>query len=125
MKKTAIAALLMVFVTGWYSCSKDKGQVIKGKTVVCDSTKVTYMGDVKQIMDDNCSYGSCHDGATQSPDLTTYAAVVSGVSGGTVICRMQASCGAVMPKGGPKLADSLINKVIQWQTGGYCDTISH
>lgn len=121
MRKLVFGTLLMVFVTGWYSCSKDKGQIVQSK-VVCDSTKVTYRGAIRQIMDDNCNSRGCHDGHSQSPDLTNYTGVVG--SGDKVVCRVQgSSCGAQMPSGSP-LDDTTIAKIVQWKAGGYCDTIS-
>ena len=123
MKKIGFLPLVFVVLTAWFSsCTKDKAVI--NAAVVCDSTKTNYVHDVKPIMTDNCSFGGCHDGHTQSPDLTTYNGCVTGVNG-NVICRIQATCTPLMPQGGPKLADSLINKIVKWKTDGYCDSVAH
>lgn len=119
MRKLVFLPIIILLLIGWVSsCTQDKA-IIKVPTT-CDSTKASYARDIKPIMNGNCNFGGCHDGHTQSPDLTTYTGCVSGVNG-NVICRIQITCGLVMPQGGPKLADSLISKVVKWKTDGYCN----
>lgn len=57
---TTTAALLLLIG----SCAKQKGPVptVVGQT--CDSTKVSYVLDVKPIVNAKCASAGCHDAST-------------------------------------------------------------
>ncbi|GAA4281138.1 hypothetical protein [Gaetbulibacter aestuarii] len=84
---------------------------------------VTYVKDVKPIMDNNCI--NCHgttpiNGANVS--LVTYNQVKSAVQNNSLISRINATDpGNLMPQGGPKLPQNLIDTVIKWQTDGFVE----
>ena len=80
---------------------------------------VTYEGDVKSIIDNNCI--SCHsdppeNGATIS--LVTFEQVEHAVENHNLIGRITGSSGPLMPQGGPKLPQNLIDIIIQWEADG-------
>ena len=81
---------------------------------------VTYQADVKVIIDNNCL--DCHgipqtNGATIP--LVSYANVKSAVENNNLIGRISGDGpGSLMPSGGPKLPQNLIDIVIQWEADG-------
>ncbi len=83
---------------------------------------VTYEANVKPIIDTNCIF--CHDtppvnGAPMS--LITYDEVVEAVENRNLIGRISAMDGSVMPAGGPRLPQNLIDLVIQWEEEGFLE----
>jgi hypothetical protein len=112
--KIAIVIIcLSIFI---FSCeSKTYEEIQPAKVVI---TEVTYQKDIKAIMTASCI--SCHSVAGGTPpNLETYDEVkVETEAPGTVICRMEASCGNVMPKSG-KLPQATIDKIKFWSTTGY------
>ena len=92
----------------------------------CDSTTIQdiqpivanpkYNSNIKPIMTAKCI--SCHSSNGQYPALTNYAEVVDAIENGTLQCRIQNSCGAIMPPSG-KLPQSLIDMVNNWKLQGY------
>ena len=79
----------------------------------------TYNNDIKTIIDNNCV--SCHKagGEDEGYLLDTYDAVKLATQtdinndGSTVLCRIDASCGNVMPKSG-KMEKSKIKLIQLW-----------
>jgi len=84
---------------------------------------VTYEDQVKSIIDTNCI--ACHsnppvNGAPMS--LITYDDVRNAVENGNLIARISTNdIGAVMPPGGPKLPQNLIDLIVQWQADGFLE----
>jgi hypothetical protein len=86
--------------------------------VAVTTVNPTYNNDIKPIFDNNCV--SCHQagGADESFLLDTYdlvkTATLTDVNGnGTVLCRIDASCGNVMPQSG-KMEKSKIKLIQLW-----------
>jgi len=81
---------------------------------------VTYQADVKVIIDNNCI--SCHSmpPVNNAPmPLVLYIQVKNAVENNNLIGRITgAGPGSLMPKGGPKLPQSLIDIIIQWEADG-------
>lgn len=81
---------------------------------------VTYQENVKAIIDNNCI--SCHNnppvnGAPMS--LLLYENVKDAVENKDLIGRITGdSPGSLMPLGGPKLPQNLIDIIIQWEADG-------
>lgn len=111
MKKIAsiltVATVLMI----WSSCSKDKAT---DTSVACTTGKTTY-AQADSIISTNCT--SCHGGTT-SPNLSTYTNLKSNIS--NVLCRMNGSCGGVMPPAG-QLSAAEIAVVQKWKDDGMCE----
>lgn len=81
---------------------------------------VTYSNAVKSIIDNNCIF--CHSNPPEngaSMPLLTYDQVKAAVENRDLIERISSEVlGFVMPFGGPRLPQNLIDTVIQWQTDG-------
>ena len=82
-----------------------------------NSDLVTYQ-DVKPIIDNNCL--NCHSNPpiNNAPtSLTTYNEVKNAVLEGDLIGRISRNDGTngLMPQGGPRLSQDLIDTVIQWE----------
>ena len=82
-----------------------------------NSDLVTYQ-DVKPIIDNNCL--NCHSNPpiNNAPtSLTTYNEVKNAVLEGDLIGRISRNDGTngLMPQGGPRLSQNLIDTVIQWE----------
>lgn len=81
---------------------------------------VTYEDNIKSIIDTNCIF--CHsnppvNGAPMS--LITFDDVKNAVENRGLIDRISSTdAGFVMPFGGPRLPQNLINLVIQWEQEG-------
>lgn len=81
---------------------------------------VTYVDDVKSIIDNNCI--SCHNdppinGAPMS--LLLYENVEDAVENRDLIGRITGTgSGSQMPLGGPMLPQNLIDIIIQWEADG-------
>ncbi len=81
---------------------------------------VTYQANVKAIIDNNCL--NCHgipqtNGATIP--LVSYANVKSAVENNNLIGRISGTGpGSLMPLGGPKLPQNLIDTIMQWEVDG-------
>jgi len=94
-----------------------------GSTVVtsCDSTTYqdieagvtnpTYSKNIQSVMSARCT--TCHYDGKEFPNLTTYEEVVDATADGELLCRINGSCGAVMPEGG-KLPQATINMIQLW-----------
>ena len=97
-------------------------------TASCDSTTVqeiqpivtnpTYNANIKPIMSAKCV--SCHSSTGQNPALSNYAEVMDAIENGSVQCRIQNECGAIMPPSG-KLPQVLIDMVNNWKIQGYVE----
>ena len=90
-------------------------------TAVEEVEMITYSENIKSIIDNNCI--SCH-GSTPSNgapmSLTTYENVKEAVLNRDLlerISRAEGTSGA-MPLGGPRLPQTDINSIIQWNTEG-------
>ena len=75
----------------------------------------TYNTNIAPIMESKCT--SCHGGGSQYPNLETYAEVKEATLTGTLICRVEDSCGEVMPPSG-KLPNATITMINNWVTDG-------
>ena len=84
---------------------------------------ITYANDVKPIMDNNCV--SCH-GTTPDPganiSLVTYNNVKSAVQNNNLISKINGNGpGGLMPQGGPKLPQNLIDLIEKWESDGFLE----
>ena len=80
---------------------------------------VTYVDNVKSIIDNNCI--SCHSDPPKNGapiPLASYSNVKDAVLNHNLIGRITGSSGSLMPQGGPKLPQNLIDIIIQWQADG-------
>ena len=107
----AIASLVL-------GCSYNSEDDLTEEIIIEDF--VTYDDNIKSIIDNNCI--GCHsnppvNGAPMS--LTTYDDVKEAVEDRDLIERISTTdAGFVMPFGGPRLPQNIIDLVIQWEEEG-------
>lgn len=86
--------------------------------------EITYDADIKTIIETNCLF--CHslppqNGAPMS--LTSYTDVKNAVLTRGLIDRISRSQGSpgMMPNGGTRLPQQLIDKIVAWEQGGFVE----
>lgn len=110
--------LYLIFVVLTFNCSNVSEEDLIDTTPI--PTTVTYVDNVKSIIDNNCII--CHsdppvNGAPIS--LITFENVKNAVENNGLIDRISSNDQSfLMPFGGPRLPQNLIDLVIQWQTDG-------
>ena len=114
--KYTYSYLLYFFLLMLSSCSDTTYDDIQANEDT-NSDLVTYQ-DVKPIIDNNCL--NCHSNPTQNGapmSLVTYEEVKNSVLNSNLIDRISRNDGAdgLMPQGGPRLSQDLINILIQWE----------
>ena len=121
MKKLFLKNLIFVVaVVAFASCENDSTDDLIINNVTPE-TNVTYTQNVATIIDNNCII--CH-GATPTNgapmSLTTYEQVKEAVQNRGLIDRISLEQGApgMMPNGGTRLPQNLINTIAQWNEQG-------
>ncbi len=121
-----VSAIYFVSVLFFWSCTKPTPNTdymsAANCTVLIDSLN-TYTHSVKAIFNSHCAYSPCHDANTAKKKviLDSYAGSVAAVNKFPTkfLCSIHQDAGTVaMPKGAPKLADSLILKIDCWVKNG-------
>lgn len=114
----AIAALLLFFGAGCYYDKKDL--VYPPPASTCDTTGTTYSLTIVPILSASCY--SCHSGSASSGGgivLDNYNSMLPYINNGLLVRDIVQSSGAnPMPKGGTKLDNCSINKIIAWINKG-------
>jgi len=117
--KPKILFPLMVFASFLMSCSNDNPDTLMEDMPV--DGMITYKQNVKSIIDNNCI--SCHattprNGAPMS--LVTYDQVKNAIQNRGLLNRISLNNGnsLLMPQGGPRLPQTTIDIVSQWQQEG-------
>ena len=116
MKKITLLSFLIIATI--FSCSYNSEDDLTEDIIIEDL--VNYEDNIKSIIDNNCI--SCHsdppiNGAPIS--LTTYNNVKNAVENRDLIERIETNdTGLLMPFGGPRLPQNLIDLVIQWEAEG-------
>ena len=114
MKRTYIIFILILNV--FYSCSYNSEDDLTEDIIV---DVINYEDNIKSIIDNNCI--GCHNnppinGAPMP--LTTYNNVKQAVENRNLIGRISATDASLMPAGGQRLPQNLIDLVIQWEQEG-------
>lgn len=116
-KKIFYSILIVLF----YNCESDSINDISNQAPNPDpEVKVSYVTDIAPIMSANCT--SCHSNPPISGagiPLTTYSEVKDGID--QVLDRINRNEGdpKLMPIGGPKLPQSVIDKIQKWKDDGF------
>lgn len=81
---------------------------------------ITYNGEVKSIVDNNCIVCHANPPENGAPmPLITYENVKEAVENRGLIARISSQdLGFLMPFGGPRLPQNLIDTIIQWEADG-------
>ena len=111
--------IFAISVLTFFNCTSVSEEDLIEETVLPDDS-VTYVDHVKTIIDNNCI--NCHvdppvNGAPMA--LTTYNHVSEAVINRDLIGRISTeNLGLLMPFGGPRLPQNLIDTVILWEADG-------
>ena len=114
-KNLSILSLILLILL---SCTHTSEEDLIEQTIPV--TNITYSTDIKPIIDNNCIM--CHNnppvnGAPMS--LLTYSAVKEAVENRNLINRVSSNdLGFLMPLGGPRLPQNLIDLITQWESDG-------
>lgn len=96
------------------SCESNTYEEIAG---VVDNP--TYEANVKNIMTDKCN--SCHNpDYGQEPYLQTYTLVKEACENGSLLCKIDGSCGSIMPTEG-KMPKARVDIIQNWALQGYIE----
>ena len=110
--------LTLICIVLFWSCTTASEDDLIDTTPLEDI--ITYVDDVKSIMDNNCIF--CHSEPPENGapmPLLSYEQVKEAVENRDLIERISTEDLAfVMPFGGPRLPQNLIDIVIKWQTDG-------
>ncbi len=135
MKKIIFPVLIMLIIGFFVGCYNDKADMVNPNAALlgCDTTAVSYSGTIAGIISDN-NCNSCHGssvakGAGGGIILDSYAGVQGSALAGQLISavRQDATCTACvpaypayepMPKGGSKIDDCSISKIVAWVNQG-------
>jgi hypothetical protein len=112
-------ALLALLGLSSVACTNDSAADLIGFEPIPE--QVSYAMDVKSIIDNNCT--NCHGVSPVSGSnlsLTTYGEVRNAVLNNGLINRLNLPEGnsLLMPQGGPKLPQTVINLVEKWEQDG-------
>ena len=108
----------LIFIILAFNCSNVSEEDLIDSTPI--PTTVTYLDDVKSIIDNNCI--SCHsdppiNGAPIS--LVTFENVKNAIENNGLISRISSNdLSFLMPFGGPRLPQNTIDIITQWETDG-------
>jgi hypothetical protein len=114
--KTLKTTLILVALAGslLISCESNTYEEIAGVV-----ENPTYEANVKGIMEDKCN--SCHNPEYgQEPYLQTYALVKEACENGELLCRVDGSCGSIMPTSG-KMPKARVDIIQNWALQGYIE----
>ena len=110
MKKTII---MILFVAGAFLASCESNTYNEISVV---ATNPTYTANIEPVIKANCI--GCHSAGGTYPTLTTHAQVKASTSTGNLLCRIDKTCGSVMPPNGA-LATPTIDMIKLWQQQGF------
>ncbi len=115
MKTLKITLLILGLMTlSVISCDSNTYEEIAGVV-----ENPTYQANVKGIMEDKCN--SCHNPEYgQEPYLQTYEMVKDACENGSLICKIDGSCGSIMPTEG-KMPKARIDIIQNWALQGYIE----
>jgi len=122
MKKNILYLMALFLFIGITACSNDSEDDLIDQMQNPDP--ITYTDDVKTIIDNNCL--NCHsDPPTNGAPiaLVSYLQVRNSAENGSLINRIERQVGesGAMPLGGPRLPQTLIDIVVQWEADGFVE----
>ena len=126
MKKIIIPFIfalgLMVFMSSCYYDNQDElyNLNVNNTNVNCDTTNMTYTGNIQQIFSDNCigCHGSSYASTGGGVNLQTNTDIQSAISNNSLINSISGSS-PLMPKGGGQLSSCQVNQIKAWKNQGY------
>lgn len=92
------------------ACRKDKISTVNSTNQI-----VSFSSKIKPMIDNNCI--SCHDVGMTAPNLATYSSI--SLNANSILNSLRGEGGVtLMPKGGPKLSETIINNFSVWVSQG-------
>jgi len=90
MKKTFKLSILLYLLTSIFAigCYYDNVEELYPDGAPCDLENITYLNDIKPIIDQNCAISGCHVPGTGRKDLTTYQGLKDIVDDGRLVDRV-------------------------------------
>jgi hypothetical protein len=111
---TLTISLIAASIMSTSSCTKEK---TPSPALVCNDT-ISFSTDVLPIITDNCM--GCHSaGNSTGYTFSNHANIKSNIN--AIIGSMKNEGFKLMPQGGPKLADDIIQKIECWKNQGTLD----
>ncbi len=114
MRKLFFAGCIAVLAV---ACKADKIQPIDPD---CPDT-ISYSTTIEPLIITNCSTSGCHAVGFTSPALTNHTEIATNADQILNRIQLDPTNGQLMPSGGPKLADSLIQQFKCWVNQGSQD----
>jgi len=117
MKKITLFIISISLIFNFFSCANDSEEDLINQIPI--PQLVTYDGSIKLIIDTNCIICHSNPPVNGAPfSLIDYDVVKNNIS--SIINRISRQEGQVglMPAGGPRLPQTLIDEIIQWLTDG-------
>lgn len=115
-KKTVL--LFSIATAFVYGCVNKKADSINPVNPGgCDTTDLTYSGDINPIIQQNCTLSGCHTNATMAGGYSfeTYAGLHAALQNERLIGAINHEAGFIaMPQNSGKLSDCDIAKITQW-----------
>lgn len=112
--------IVVVLAISFYSCTHKKADEVTpqpGQPVACDTTNLSFTGDIAPIIQQNCAISGCHNTTTRAGgyNYTTYNGFMAPVQNGRLLGAINHLSGYVpMPQNMPKLSDCEILKITHW-----------
>ena len=114
-----LGVCLLAGAWGLGGCYYDVRDELYGPAVDCDTTVVSYSGDLVPLLELKCNSEGCHGGGV-SPDLTTHASVAQSSTEGSLLERIRKpeSDPRFMPKGDTPLEECDVQLFERWVADG-------
>lgn len=108
---SSICVVGLFFLTAT-SCKKDDDKF----TPMCDGSNPTYNGEIKAIIDANCTASGCHNAGSSNGAWTSYQNMKPVLDNGKF--EKQVLIDQTMPKNS-SLSESTLNTIQCWVDNGY------
>jgi hypothetical protein len=114
-KKTVLLFIIAAFI---YSCVNNKADSINpAGPDPCDTSNLTFSGDINPIIQQSCTLSGCHTNATMagSYSFETYNGLHMAIQHDRLIGAINHQSGFIaMPQNSSKLSECDIAKITQW-----------
>ena len=110
-------ALFVVSIFVIAACKSDKIQPVDPN---CPEV-ISFTEKIEPMILNSCATSGCHAAGFQSPTLETHADISAEANDILVRIQLDPTSSQLMPSGGPKLADSLIQQFKCWVDQGKQD----
>lgn len=121
MKKLTVSVLITLMTLTLHSCYKDNKEDLYGDNSGCDTSNITYTGNIAAVMTTSCAGAGCHNNASLAAgiDLSNYNSVKTIADNGKLMSVINHESGVpAMPQGAAKLDDCTIAQIQKWVNDG-------